>query len=379
MGALSSQAPGPRRVEETSAHISVSGSGTMTLRLLEDWCRGMDMNPRKALLVAGILPTCGLADIEEALQAGLAPLGEHKLLGRMFRRDENKNVALIGLTVETSSALVPKEIAGKGGVWRVIFKPPGADNEFLCRLSEFLKGEGITMGELIRVLGNRKDPLSLDQGMISEMRAPMLAQALDVALKPTLQYLSYKKLSVFSGRDPPGPGEEEFESWMFHTSQVMKTWQVSDVEKRRRLIESLRGPAFEIIHVLKINNPFITVAECLKTLETVFGIIDNPRSLQVKYLTTYQKDGEKLSAYVLRLEPLLQKLVQKGAIEKEVVNQARLEQIIAGAVHKTVRRELGLTEGGPAPDLLQLLKLIKDKEAEEEEVLLRAKLEGYFT
>lgn len=124
---------------------------------------------------------------------------------------------------------------------------------------------------------------------------------------------------------------------------------------------------------------YFSVAECLKTLETVFGIIDNPRSLQVKYLTTYQKDGEKLSAYVLRLEPLLQKLVQKGAIEKEVVNQARLEQIIAGAVHKTVRRELGLTEGGPAPDLLQLLKLIKDKEAEEEEVLLRAKLEGYFT
>ncbi|CAO2587186.1 Modulator of apoptosis 1 [Lemmus lemmus] len=344
----------------------------MTLRLLEDWCRGMDMNPRKALLVAGIPLTCGVAEIEEALQAGLAPLGEHRLLGRMFRRDENKNVALVGLTVETSSALVPKEIPGKGGVWRVIFKPPDVDNEFLCRLNEFLKGEGMTMGEMTRVLGNRNDPLSLDQGMVPVMRAPMLAQA--------LEYLKYKKLSVFSGRDPPGPGEEEFESWMFHTSQVMKTWQVSDVEKRRRLIESLRGPAFEIIRALKINNPFITVAECLETLETIYGVIDNPRSLQVKYLTTYQKTDEKLSAYVLRLEPLLQKLVQKGAIEKEVVNQARLDQIVAGAVQKTVRRELGLPEGGPAPDLLQLLTLIKDKEAEEEEdEVLQAELEGYFT
>ncbi|XP_038193313.1 modulator of apoptosis 1 [Arvicola amphibius] len=339
----------------------------MTLRLLEDWCRGMDMSPRKALLVAGIPLTCGVAEIEEALQAGLSPLGEHRLLGRMFRRDENKNVALVGLTVETSSALVPKEIPGKGGVWRVIFKPPDVDNEFLCKLNEFLKGEGMTMGELTGVLGNRNDPLSLDQGMIPVMRAPMLAQALDEALKPTLQYLRYKKLSVFSGRDPPGQGEEEFESWMFHTSQVMKTWQVSDVEKRRRLIESLRGPAFEIIRALKINNPFITVAECLKTLETIFGVIDNPRSLQVKYLTTYQKTDEKLSAYVLRLEPLLQKLVQKGVIEKEVMNQARLDQIVAGAVQKTVRRELGLPEGGPAPGLLQLLTLIKDKEAAEEE------------
>ncbi|XP_051006699.1 modulator of apoptosis 1 [Acomys russatus] len=351
----------------------------MTLRLLEDWCRGMDMNPRKALLVAGIPPTCGLADIEEALQAGLAPLGEHRVLGRMFRRDENKNVALIGLTVDANSALVPKEIPGKGGVWRVIFKPPDADSEFLCRLSEFLKGEGMTMSELTRVLGNRNSPRSLDQGTSPEMRAPMVAQTIDEALKPTLRYLRYRRLRVFSGRDPPGPGEEEFESWMFHTSQVMKTWQVSDVEKRRRLIESLRGPAFEIVRVLKINNPFITVAECLKTLETIFGIIDNPRALQVKYLTTYQKKDEKLSAYVLRLEPLLQKLVKKGAIEKEVVNQTRLDQVIAGAVHKSVGRELGLPEGGPAPGLLQLLTLIRDKEAADEEVLLRAELEGCLT
>lgn len=28
----------------------------MTLRLLEDWCTGMDVNPRNALLVAGIPP-----------------------------------------------------------------------------------------------------------------------------------------------------------------------------------------------------------------------------------------------------------------------------------------------------------------------------------
>lgn len=111
------------------------------------------------------------------------------------------------------------------------------------------------------------------------MQAPMLARALGEALKPTLQNLRYKKLNVFSGRDPPGPHEEEFEFQMFHTSQVMKTWQVSDIEKRRRLIS-----LFEITGVLKVNNPFITVAECLKTLEAIFGSIDNPRALQVKYL-----------------------------------------------------------------------------------------------
>lgn len=32
--------------------------GIMTLSLLEDWCRGMDVNPRKTLLIADIPQTC---------------------------------------------------------------------------------------------------------------------------------------------------------------------------------------------------------------------------------------------------------------------------------------------------------------------------------
>lgn len=214
----------------------------------------------------------------------------------MFRRDENRKVALIGLTEETSYALVPKEIPGKGGVWRVICKPPDPDNEFLSRLAEFLEGEGMTLGELTRALGYGNDPFDLDQDVIPEIRAPTLAQALDEAVQPALRYLKYKKLRLFSGSDPPGPEEEEFDSWLFHTTQMMKSWQVSDVEKRRRLLESLKGQAY-IIRVLKVNNPLITAPECLQALEQVFGVIDNPSELQVKYLTLYQKDEEKLSAY----------------------------------------------------------------------------------
>lgn len=162
---------------------------------------------------------------------------------------------------------------------------------------------------------------------------------------------------------------------------MMKSWQVSDTEKRRRLLESLKGQAYDIIRVLKINNPLITVPECLQALEQVFGVIDNPSELQVKYLTPYQKDEEKLSAYVLRLEPLLQKLVEGGAVEREVVNQARLDQILAGTVHRTLHRRLALPEDGPGPGVLELLTLIRDEETaeEEEEVLLQAGLERHFT
>lgn len=55
-------------------------------------------------------------------------MGEYRLLGRMSRRDEIRNVALIGLTEETSHVLIPKEIPGGRGACRVIFKSPDPDS-----------------------------------------------------------------------------------------------------------------------------------------------------------------------------------------------------------------------------------------------------------
>lgn len=349
----------------------------MTLRLLEDWCRGMNLSHRRALLVTGIPPTCDAAAIEEALRTGLAPLGELRLLGRMFWRDDGRNVALVELAEDAPPPAVPKEIPGLGGAWRVLCAPPDPESEFLGRLHEFLEGEGLTLGQLTGALGFGGDPFAAAPGV----PARMMAQALRAALQPTLHALRYKQLRVFSGRHPPGPGEEDFESWLFHTNQVMKTWQVPDKEKRRRLLESLQGPAFDVVRVLKADNPSVSVAECLQALEQVFGVIDNSRELQVKFLTTYQRDDEKLSAYVLRLEPLLQKLVERGAIEMDIVNQARLDQVVAGAVHRSLRRKLALPEDGQAPGLLQLLALIKEEEAaeEEEEAFFQAGLQSNAT
>lgn len=68
-----------------------------------------------------------------------------------------------------------------------------------------------------------------------------------------------------------------------------------------------------------------------------------------------------MPAYVLRLEPLLQKLVERGAVEKDVVNQARRDQILAGAVHRALRRKLAQPQDGPSAGLLQLLATGADK------------------
>lgn len=353
----------------------------MAMALLEDWCRGMDVNAQRALLVWGIPVNCDEAEIEETLHAAM-PQVPYRVLGRMFWREENAKAALLELTGAVDYSLIPRELPGKGGLWKVLFKPPTSDAEFLERLRLFLAREGWTVQDVARVLGfQNPDP---DPG--PEMPAEMLNYILDNVIQPLVESVWYKKLTLFSGRDIPGPGEETFDAWLEHSKEVIEEWPVSDMEKRRRLMESLRGPAADVIRILKTNNPAITTEECLKALEQVFGSVETSRATQVRFLNTYQNPGEKLSSYVLRLEPLLQKVVEKGAIDKDNVNQARLEQVIAGANHSgAIRRQLWLTRAGnrPAPNLYQLLVQIREEEAKEEEeeaeaALLQLGLEGHF-
>lgn len=43
------------------------------MTLLEDWCRGMDVNSQRALLVWGIPVNCDEAEIEETLPPSVLP------------------------------------------------------------------------------------------------------------------------------------------------------------------------------------------------------------------------------------------------------------------------------------------------------------------
>ena len=63
----------------------------MAMTLLEDWCRGMDVNSQSALLVWGIPVNCDEAEIEETLQAAM-PQVHYRVLGRMFWREEGFHV-----------------------------------------------------------------------------------------------------------------------------------------------------------------------------------------------------------------------------------------------------------------------------------------------
>uniref|UniRef100_A0A9L0S447 PNMA family member 5 n=1 Tax=Equus caballus TaxID=9796 RepID=A0A9L0S447_HORSE len=328
----------------------------MAVTLLEDWCKGMDLDPRKALLIVGIPVECSEAEIKETVKAGLQPLCAYKVLGRMFRREDNAKAVFIELADTVNYAMMPSEIPGKGGAWQVVVKPRNPDDEFITRLNYFLKDEGRRMVDVAKSLGYS----TLTEGMEPEG----LAQVKLPVLQPLKESMWYRKLKVFSGSVSPGPGEENFEGWLEQVTDMMQIWQVPEVEKMRRLLESLRGSALSIMRVLRANNDSMTMEQCLDALKEIFGNKEDWRTSQFKFLQTFQKTGEKISVFLLRLEPLLQRAVQQSPFSMHSTDMIRLKHILARAsMTTTLRGKLEiLDQRGHPPTFLELVKLIRDEE-----------------
>uniref|UniRef100_K7G7C2 CCHC-type domain-containing protein n=1 Tax=Pelodiscus sinensis TaxID=13735 RepID=K7G7C2_PELSI len=160
------------------------------------------------------------------------------------------------------------------------------------------------------------------------------------------------------------PGEEEFEPWLEHTTEMLEHWAVPDREKRRCLVDSLRGPALDVIRTLKLTNPEVSVKDCLEALTHTFGSMEGPEDSFCNFLNAKQHRGEKLSAYVQRLEKLLQRAVIRGAVTAEQMDQTRLAQIVRGTpyyspilLHLRLRERL---EHPPAYS--QLIKEVREEE-----------------
>ncbi|XP_055001427.1 paraneoplastic antigen-like protein 8A isoform X2 [Sorex araneus] len=157
----------------------------MLMHLLEDWCRGMEVDMRRALLVTGIPEDCGQAEIEDTLHSVLAPLGSFAVLNRIFVRQQNAKAALVEVGEGVSLSAVPREVPGRGGTWRVLCRDPAQDAEFLRNLNKFLDAEGRTWEDVGRLL-------QLHQPAPSQYQPPEnWAEALGVLLGAVVQIVFY--------------------------------------------------------------------------------------------------------------------------------------------------------------------------------------------
>lgn len=347
-------------------YVQKANPGKMAVALLEEWCKIVSVDDRKSLMVIGIPADCGEPEIQAVLQEALKCVGRYRLLGKIFQKQDNTSAVLLELLEGTDMSVVPSEVRAKGGVWKVIFKTPNQDTEFLQRLNLFLEKEGQTVAGMFRVLKREGVSPAAAPSTSPELLAHLVGQAMVHAPRPLLP-VRYSKLRVFSGSTAATPDEEPFEVWLEQATEIAKEWPIPEAEKKKWVMESLRGPALDLMHIVQADNPSISVEECLEAFKQVFGSLESRRTSQVRYLKTYQQEGEKISAYVLRLETLLRRAVDKRAIPQNIADQVRLEQVMAGANLTNVLwcRLRELKDQGSLPTFLELMKVIREEEEEE--------------
>uniref|UniRef100_A0A2K6A1V6 PNMA family member 6E n=1 Tax=Mandrillus leucophaeus TaxID=9568 RepID=A0A2K6A1V6_MANLE len=173
-------------------------------------------------------------------------------------------------------------------------------------------------------------------------------------------------LSPLGRREQPGCEEESFESWVEHAKDMLQLWyHASERERKEWLLKSLGGPALDVVSGLLEEDPNLSALDCLAALGQVFRNQDTRMTSRLKFLTCTQGPQEGLFAFVVRLEGLLQRAVEKGAVHPALANYLRLRQVLSRArlseaLQDTLR---GMQLERRPPGFLGLLRLIREMEA----------------
>ncbi|XP_042774905.1 paraneoplastic antigen-like protein 8C [Panthera pardus] len=126
--------------------------GVKDIALLEHGCKALEVDSYKSLMILDIPEDCDHEEFEDIIRAPLRPLGKFEVAGKAFLEEERSKAAIIRLAEDLNYAVIPREIKGKGGLWRVVYMPRKQDIEFLTKLNLFLQSEGRTVEDVARVL-----------------------------------------------------------------------------------------------------------------------------------------------------------------------------------------------------------------------------------
>ncbi|XP_034622798.1 paraneoplastic antigen Ma1 homolog [Trachemys scripta elegans] len=234
-------------------------------------------------------------EIEESLDAAEI-LGRVKVHTRIYDPKVMGMVALCTHSKEADPDKVPKEVQVEGIPWTILGaeqSPPSVPvslevDSLVQKLHALMVDEKRTREELILALGGA--PTSAAPSLVGW--AKEFGNTLKDALKPVYESAPYKRLRSFSKVSSVPSGEDDYETWRDFTVPLVQEWVCSDAEKQKRVLESLRGPAMQIIQAVKDSQPAATVQDYLTALESVYGTTDSSEDLYYRFRHTYWEPHE---------------------------------------------------------------------------------------
>lgn len=276
---------------------------------LQKWCEEVGVDPAKALILSGVPTGAVVADIVESLECV-------KVFGRVHYKlralVSQCDVILCECRNPVDSRTAPPEIypINGGAPWKVtlLTHAPTPPEDFTLKLMSLLQNEGKSLADLQPLL-EKSTPAQSDPTAI--IRA--VGELLEKTMQPPPEN-AFRRLRIFSGVMPTPAGEETLESWLEQAQLMLDECDGTVKEKKKRIVESVRGPAFEIIQAVRCNDSDARPEEYLAALENAFGITKSGEDLYFAFRSMQQKSGERLSDYLRRLEKALSKAVQSGAV-----------------------------------------------------------------
>ncbi|KAL6481950.1 hypothetical protein MHYP_G00100300 [Metynnis hypsauchen] len=312
-------------------------------------------------MLIGVPEDVPVAEIEESLHT-VKVLGRVRVRGKMFDPQKGSLTVLCECREKVNSAQVPPEVMPLTGAnrWGIVTvgsqkeRPEGSTE----KLSNLLRDEGKTMDDIPSLCG-----LGVPQGS-PEAIIRAVGDLLEKTVRPTSDNNAYRRLRIFSGVSPTPAGEESLDNWVEQAKLMAEECECTNKEKKKRIIESLKGPALEIVQAVRMDNPDASALEYIEALEGAFGTSESGEDLYFAFRLLRQQPQEQLSEFLRRLERSLKKVVQKGGITAGLVDRTRLEQLIRGSTesdYMLLNLRLRERKADP-PSFLALLNEIREEE-----------------
>ena len=330
------------------------------------WCDTVTVDVTHAILVVGVGSDLEVAKIEEELHT-VQCWGRVRVRGTKPYRDGDGLLVLCECKEVIDPKVVPPEVRPKdGAVWKIITHSqpstiPAYAEDFSAKLQRFLASEGKTLADI-------QSMSSTDESVLRAM-----VDVVSRTTKSQAESHGYRRLRIFSGITPTPAGEESLEYWLEQATLMVQESELTEPEKRRRILECLRGPALEIVQSLRLSKQGATAQEFLDALDSAFGSAESAEDLYFSFRLIQQKSGEKRSDYVRRIEPFLAKVVKKGGVSARDKDKVRIEQLLRGAIDSDLMLlQLRLKERRIKPP--NFLDLLSEIRAEEEYQQTRKKV-----
>ncbi|XP_072891185.1 modulator of apoptosis 1-like [Hemitrygon akajei] len=293
------------------------------------WCAAAKVAESNACVLRGV--ETGVPN--EVLLRGLSAVktfGKVEIVSRNFNFEAGTDIVLVQTSEDITRAELPEGISvpGEAGPWRLqsvgeggvkaqrVELPAERGGDLRERILPVLEDEGKEWSDLEKLVSFR----STVKGESSQLASALTSLARR-AEGPR------QKIRVFSGISSTPEGEEDYETWVEQTSQLLKECQCSDEEKRQRLVESLRGEAAGLMRGEKFNQPLATLKGDMEALERAFGLTGSSSG---SFKTCIWRRVSSSLRTFYRLERQPNGLRRRGVIRAEQVDQFRMDQAIPG-------------------------------------------------